>query len=211
MRDLSALVEAAVGNEEGKMFWFVEFQFDTYINYTDADIDLWITTVSGGSNTKFDSIPFSVGNVNYTAKASVDKLVIDVQNVDLIMSATLLNEDVMNKWGIVYIAFFDENNVLINYPIEVFRGLVSTWKLSEQKASITLVNEFIFWNKKVLRKHQDTCRWAFKGTECGYSGAETWCDNEYSRCLTLNNEDNFGGFRWLPDLSEKQIYWGRED
>ena len=232
MRDLSSFVEAALAAEEGKLFWFLELQFSTYLRYTDCDIDLWnianfinlatesgnflitesgnyLITEQGCSSNKFETMPFSVTPINYSAKSSVDKAVIEIANVDLQMSAVFLNEDIMNKWGVLWVAFFNDDNVIIAQPIEVFRGLVSTWKLSEPRASITLVNEFIFWNKKTLRKHQSSCRWPFKGIECGYSGAETWCDQSYARCTVLDNTDNFGGFRWLPNLMEKEIYWGR--
>ena len=209
MRDLSSLVEAATEAEEGKIFWFLEFEFDTVQRYTDCDVDLYINTTVSGANYKFDSMPFSIANIGYSAKSSVDKLNISIQNVDLMMSATLLNEDVMNKWGKVYVGFYDGDNKIILEPIKVFEGLVSTWKLTEMKATITLVNEFIFWNKKTLRKHQSSCRWAFKGTECTYSGTGTWCDQGWARCNALNNRDNYGGFRWLPDLEEKKIYWGK--
>ena len=203
MRDLSALIEAALASEEGKMFWFLELQFSVTFRYTDCDIDLWIEA------NKFETMPFQIGVISYSAKSSVDKVNIEIGNVDLQMSAVFLNEDIMNKWGVLQIGFLDSDNTIIGQPFEVFRGLVSTWKLSEPKASITLVNEFILWNKKTLRKHQSACRWPFKGTECKYAGAETWCDQGYARCLALNNEDNFGGDRWLPDLMEKEIYWGK--
>lgn len=203
MRDLSALIKAAFAAEEGAMFWFLELQFDISLKYTNCDIDLYY------SGNKFETMPFSLAPIKYSAKSSVDKVTIDIQNVDLQMSAVFLNENIMNKWGILRIGFFDSNGIIIDQIFEIFRGLVSTWRLSEPKASITLVNEFIFWNKKTLRKHQSACRWPFKGTECGYSGAETWCDQGYARCTVLSNTDNFGGDRWLPDLMEKEIYWGR--
>ena len=44
---------------------------------------------------------------------------------------------------------------------------------------------------------------------CQYTGASTWCDQSWERCSTLGNDDNFGGFRWLPYLSGKNIWWGR--
>ena len=232
MKDLSSFIEIALASEQGKMFWFLELLFSTTLRYTDCDIDLWnmvnyinlvtegedflvtegdayLITEQGYSSNKFETMPFNISTINYSAKSSVDKVTINIQNVDLQMSAVFLNEDIMNKWGILWIGFLDSNNIVIGQPIEVFRGLVSTWKLSEPKASITLVNEFILWNKKTLRKHQSACRWPFKGAECGYSGGETWCDQSYARCVALNNEDNFGGFRWLPDLMEREIYWGR--
>ena len=202
MRDLSELVEAAMASEEGKMFWFLEFQFNTTVRYTDAEIDFY----AGGD--KFETMPFEIQTINFGAKTSVDKVIVDIANVDLQMSAIFLNEDVMNKWGILYVGFLDTNNVIIGDPIEIFRGLVSTWELNEPTASIVLMNEFVFWNKRTLRKHPPSCRWAFKGTECTYAGAET-CDRSYARCGALSNTDNFGGERWLPDLMEREIYWGK--
>lgn len=209
MRDLSALTEAALASEEGKMFWFMELQFDSIVRYTDCDLELWAETTISGVKEKYEPMSFSLPRINYNAGSSVDKLVIEIQNVDLTMAATLLNEDVMNKWGVVYVGFYNDDNVIIDNLIEVFRGLVSTWSLNESKASMTLVNEFVFWNKKTLRTHQSSCRWRFKGDECTYSGTENWCDQGYTRCHALNNRSNFGGFRWLPELMEKEIYWGR--
>jgi hypothetical protein len=232
MRDLTSFIEAALASEQGKMFWFLELQFNTVLRYTDCDIDLWgvnsfyslltegsdllitegeayLITEQGYESNKFETMPFTLSTVNYSAKSSVDSVELEIGNVDLQMSAVFLNEDILNKWGVLKIGFFDSDNQIIHQAFKIFEGLVSTWTLSEPKASITLVNEFILWNKKTLRKYQSACRWSFKSTECGYSGTETWCDQGYARCTALGNVDNFSGFRWLPDLMEKQIYWGR--
>ena len=45
--------------------------------------------------------------------------------------------------------------------------------------------------------------------QCLYAGAETWCDRTYARCTVLGNTDNFGGFRWLPSIIDKEVWWGR--
>lgn len=44
--------------------------------------------------------------------------------------------------------------------------------------------------------------------ECHYGGAQDWCDQTYERCKMLANKDNFGGFRFLPYIMEKEIWWG---
>jgi hypothetical protein len=44
--------------------------------------------------------------------------------------------------------------------------------------------------------------------ECNYSGLQDWCDQTYARCLDLTNQNNFGGFRFLPYIMEKEIWWG---
>lgn len=49
----------------------------------------------------------------------------------------------------------------------------------------------------------------YEVTECAYLGSEAWCDQSYARCCNLGNSGNFGGFRFLPSLMEKDIWWGR--
>jgi len=87
---------------------------------------------------------------------------------------------------------------------------IDDWDLDEERASVTLVTPFSQWARKTLSKYSPSCRWkVFKGTECGYSGAATWCDRTYARCQALGNTGNFGGFRWLFSIVDKEIWWGR--
>ena len=38
----------------------------------------------------------------------------------------------------------------------------------------------------------------FKGTRCGYSGAETTCDRKFSTCIGYGNQERFGGQPSIP-------------
>lgn len=94
--------------------------------------------------------------------------------------------------------------------IEIFEGLIDSWSMSEGKIEITVANILSQWAQRTLSKHSASCRWKeFKGTECGYAGSETWCDRTYARCEVLSNTASFGGFRWLPSIVDKEIWWGR--
>ena len=94
---------------------------------------------------------------------------------------------------------------------EFIRGFISSWELSsDNQVRISVKNEAMLWAKKTLRIHSSSCPWVFKGTECGYSGTATWCDRNYARCGELLNTDNYGGFRFLPSIMEKEIWWGRQ-
>lgn len=45
------------------------------------------------------------------------------------------------------------------------------------------------------RMYRNICRYRhFKGTRCGYAGAETTCDKTLTRCRELGNSARFGGF-----------------
>jgi hypothetical protein len=90
-----------------------------------------------------------------------------------------------------------------------FRGLLADYEIGDDAVTLNLVSWNVLWRKKTLRIAQAGCPWPFKGTECAYAGAETWCDQSYDRCEYLENEDNFGGDPFLPSLEEAQIYWGR--
>jgi len=45
------------------------------------------------------------------------------------------------------------------------------------------------------------CRWlergGFKGTYCGYAGVVTTCDGRFATCITIGNQERFGGFPGL--------------
>jgi hypothetical protein len=82
-------------------------------------------------------------------------------------------------------------------------------RLNERSVTLEIVNEFWMWKKKSLRKSSASCPWQFKGAECAYTGAGTWCDQGYARCTALGNTDNYGGFRFIPSIAEREIWWGR--
>ena len=202
MRSFDVTLAAEIAKETAATFCFLEFQFAATYRYTDRDISLY----SGGN--KYSPLNFTLGNFVSAANMSIDRMTIDIDNTGLIFSAILLGEDVRNKTVIQSFGCLDADNKIIAVA-EFFRGILSDWDISEDTARITVVNEFILWKKKTLRICQSTCPWGFKETECGYAGVETWCDQSYERCLALNNEDQFGGFRFLPSIMEKEIWWGR--
>ena len=114
-------------------------------------------------------------------------------------SRILLNEDVRNKTAKLYYGVIANQEVpgaawqpgvswqtgvtwqptftLKQIIVEEFlRYIIGGWELRDDNvARINLTNELILWNKKNLRTQSSSCQWAFKGTECAYAGAETWC------------------------------------
>ncbi|MDO9593101.1 MAG: hypothetical protein Q7I98_07985 [Erysipelotrichaceae bacterium] len=228
MRNIDPVVIAEIIKEITSTFLLIELQFASTYYYTDRDVSIFY----GGH--KYEPLAFKPGSLVYAANMSVDRVTIDVDNVSLWLSAILLGEDVRNKTSILSFGCMGENVVqwdedvvwsseadtakwYQNYYsiigiVELFRGFIGDWELSEIKAKITQVNELIFWKKKTLRICQATCPWVFVNDgsgDCKYNGVETWCDQSYNRCFALGNNLNFGGFRFLPAVSEKQIWWGR--
>lgn len=52
----------------------------------------------------------------------------------------------------------------------------------------------------VNRYLNNTCRFAFKSTLCGYTGGVTTCDRTFATCTTLGNQTRFGGFPGVGSL-----------
>jgi hypothetical protein len=97
----------------------------------------------------------------------------------------------------------------------IFIGSIDGWNVDESDLQMYVANDMSNWNQRPLNKHGASCRWKkFKGNNsaspCHYSGYESWCDRSYSRCMALGNSANFGGFRWLPSLETKEIFWGHK-
>lgn len=92
-----------------------------------------------------------------------------------------------------------------------FFGELEDWEIDYNTdiATLECVNELIHWQSNTLLKSEATCPWPFKGDQCGYTGSGSYCDQTWERCTALGNTDNFGGDLYLPEISEKQIWWGK--
>jgi hypothetical protein len=180
-----------------------ELSFSTVQRFTDADIDIYHLGqwwYSKGVN--FDSASFS-------ASPKVDSISFDMDNVNLAVSTLVMTEEPRGKSCIIYRVALDKNMTVLGSS-KLFVGFVDQIEIDAKKGRFTIYNHFIRWKMSTPRRiHQATCMWTFKGNYCTYSGAEDWCDHSWERCVALDNKLNFGGFRWLASLTDKQIWWGR--
>jgi len=93
----------------------------------------------------------------------------------------------------------------------IFRGFISKWSMTEDELELTIVSSLARWNQRTLYRHPANCRWRQFGpsSPCGYPLYQTTtCDRSYERCLELGNQANFGGFRFLPSIENKEVLWG---
>jgi hypothetical protein len=203
MRNFSADAVSEIAKEILGYFFMIKLDLTASYYYTTNDIPVYY------SGNKYVPLNFECSRINTAAAMSVDSLDLEFDNTGLGFSTIVLGEDARNKTATIY---FGVRLTGGQYAIEeIFRGIIGEWQIvGETKVTMKVVNEFVLWNKKPMRTHSSSCQWAFKGTECAHAGGETWCDQSYDRCTTLANTDNFGGFRWLPSIVEKEIWWGRQ-
>lgn len=191
---------------EGKEYFpvcLVQFSdgSNTY-RYTTLDVSMiYQTNKFESRGFQFESIKYSLGNV-------VDSATIVFDNHDQAMTSIFVDGVIQNNLAILYIAVLDSDGNVISV-CNIFEGQADSWSLDEREIRLVVSTDFARWAQKSISYHSSSCRWrVFKGDKCQYSGAESQCDRSYKRCLALGNEDNFGGFRWLPDFINRELFWG---
>ncbi len=203
MRNFDPDMVAELAKEVVEAFCLLEFQFTETYRYCDRDVSVFV------DGNRFYPLGFSFDNISLSSNMSVDSVAMTIDNTNRVFSGILLNEDVRNKPAIVKVGVrLTDGSEIVE---DLFTGIVASWDIEgDSKVKIEIANEFILWNKKTLRKHSASCPWSFKGSDCKYAGtAITMCDKTYDTCLTLGNEANFGGFRFIPVIADQQLYWGR--
>ncbi len=198
---------AELSTELAKEYHFQRHLFQltlasTY-RYTDADIDIYYS----GQWWYSRGIEFDAAKLS--ASPRVDSLSFEIDKVDKTFSAIVLAEETRGKECTIWRAALDKNMAVLGVS-KLFVGYLDSIEIDNKRARISVYNHFIRWKMLTPRRlHSATCPWTFKSTYCAYAGAETWCDHSWERCVALTNKLNFGGFRWLPYLVDKQIWWGR--
>ena len=189
-------------------FFIIDFtDGSTDYKYTSLDVTQTLTASAGPSGT-YAPRGFQFESISYTMGTIVDDAVVRVDNLDQSLTPAFVGGTVQGQEATLYTGVLNASGGVIG-TLMLFQGEIDSFQLEEDYVQITVTSIFTNWSHKSTGKHSSSCRWkVFKGTECAYAGAEGWCDRSYTRCDALANTINFGGFRFLPDLENKTIWWG---
>jgi len=206
MRDIDSNILAELVKQELRPFLLLDLAIDgSHYRYTDCDVPLAL----GGNS--YEPRGFTFGNISYGSDVIVDSVDIVIDNLDQVLTSLFVGGTPQGETvTLALVVLTAAYEIAGATSVTLFQGQVDAWDLNEETCSITVTSLFSQWSQRTLAKYSASCRWKeFKGTECGYSGGETWCDRTYARCQVLGNTNNFGGFRWLPSIIDKEIWWGR--
>ncbi len=214
MRDVNPAVIAALESNEITAFLLFSMTIDGQgYRYTDCDIPL----PYAGNRYHPRGMEFS--GARYSTNNIVDQVRVTVDDTDGELTPVFLAGGAQGSPAELSLVLLDNSalaagsiTIIGGAATPIFPGEIDDWDLqAERSVAITVTSPLAAWNRTFTTLHTSSCRWRrFKGGRCGYTGEETWCDRSYARCSELGNTDNFGGFRWLPSLENKEIWWGRE-
>ena len=211
MRSIASEIIAQLGAEELRPFLLIFLNVGSGHRFTDCDIPLVI------NGNRYEPRGFRITDISYSMQNIVDQAQFEIDNIDETLTSDFIGGTPQGSDAVLYGVALDSNyepagdsSSSGGYAVTLFEGQIGEWSLDEAQLNCAIVNQLVQWTQRTLSDHSASCRWKeFKGTECGYSGAGTWCDRTYARCSALGNTANFGGFRWLPSIQDKAIWWGR--
>ena len=205
MRSISPQVITQLQASELRPFLLHSFDLDsTRYLLTDADVDLWVGKMT------YTAWPIDAQPVSYSMSKAVDRVRVVLDNTDQTYSTAFISGTPQGGDYHLMGVWLNSSYAPVANPMTLFFGTIDTWSMDEQQIKITITSELYAWDQSTTYAHSPSCRWkVFKGTECAYAGAESWCDRSYTRCEALGNTAYFGGFRWVPSLEDRTIWWGR--
>lgn len=208
-RTIDSTITDALSGSELTPFHLIDFTIGaTTYRYTDFQVSIYVDSIPTSGT--FVAGSWEFGGAHHSIDSIVDNVDVTLLNIDSIFTSQFIEETVQGAICNLWSGLLDADETIIGV-YRIFTGEIDEWTLAEDDLTFTVVSELYQWSQNTLKKHSSSCRWrTFKGTECKYAADATWCDRSYSRCESLGNIANFGGFRWLPELEDKEIWWGRK-
>jgi hypothetical protein len=211
-RSIGANILAQLEAEELRPFYLLSMDIDgTTYYYTDCDVPITLTNT-------YNPLGFNFQPIKYSLNEVVDQAAIEIDNVDSVMTALFVGGTPQDGAVVLSLVVLNSSYQIVDSTsVTIFEGEIDSWSLDESKLKVLVTSIFYQWSQHTMMKHSPSCRWkVFNSSELGTTGLEcrstagsTWCDRTYERCKTLNNTSHFGGFRFLPDIVDKEIWWGR--
>lgn len=204
MRSLESNFETAVNADNQLLTDLVELDFSSTYRYTSADIDI----LYGGNS--YLARGLEISPTQYQLSMTIDKASLVLDNVDKSIGTIIEANAIWGKTVIIRLAALTDTGAVSGQEA-MFVGVVDSAEYNDHKARFNVYNVLIFWKRKTPRRYYSpSCQVSdFRDTYCMYSGGEEWCDRSWERCVALSNSINFRGWRWLPALVAKTIFWGR--
>lgn len=169
------------------------------LKFTDWDHKLFF------SGDKYVPRGMSIKSINYGESNIVSSLSLVLDDVDRGMYETF-GELGPGRYPVkLRISVLDELGVILGAYV-AFSGFASQWEYTPGSLRLKVSSIFDQWGRVTISRFSASCRWkVFRGNECKYPGPGAECDRTYSQCVAYENIDNFGGFRWLPSLVNRNI------
>jgi lambda family phage minor tail protein L len=173
----------------------------TIYNYNGLDDDLnfarWDTDIVYGGVT-YTKFPITHEKISENTSGEVDTVQIRISNVNRLIQSFLEDYSWSGKKIIIKQVWADHLDDAEAYIMHEY--YIDSYSTNEMEAVFTLTSKFDVLDIVLPggTYNRNYCRWKFKSSECGYSGAETTCNKTLQRCRELGNQERIGAFPAVP-------------
>ena len=105
MRNFIPGIVSAIESDRVTYFFLLELGFNTPLYLSDNDFPVF------HDGRRFLPRQFSFGDIAGSAKLAVESTDIEIDDTDKVLASMVLNEDVRNKWAILYFGVIAETEV----------------------------------------------------------------------------------------------------
>lgn len=203
MRTLNVVFQTEITKKENKpiLLYTIE-DYDgssNNLNFAQYDADVVFDGVT------YSKFPVKHNSVSENIKGVVDTLSITLGNANRVIQAYLeAYNGLKRKKVLIKTVFANQLSSSDAYIEDVF--YISSVESNSTSVTFNLTSRLDIMDATIPRSiyYRDHCRWLrFKGTECGYAGAETTCNRTKAQCKAYGNYLRFGGF---PSIPQSKIY-----
>ena len=139
-----------------------------------------------------------MSDIQTSLDGTTDSMVISVSDIFQEFAGIVSNNgDVLTnkECKVEEVIFNGDTSSILDNPVLLFDGVINKVQLTAKS--------FVFTVERILNNYSSlspnmiydvNCQWRFKDSRCGYVGAETKCDKTLSKCQSLSNITNFGGY-----------------
>jgi lambda family phage minor tail protein L len=163
--------------------------------------DTWLYLAQWDTNIVFDGKTYigvetsvSHDKTGENREGSVEQVNISIANVDRLIGGYVETYDPRGLRANILTVF----ETLLDDPTARLIERYSIDALTVNENAVNLICTTVIDLMNIVlpsRRFSPICAWVFKGTECGYAGAETECNKTLTRCRQLGNSERWGGFR----------------
>lgn len=186
---------------KNKPIWLYEIQ-----DYDGADNNLYFAayyeTITFAGNS-YSPYPIKHEIIGSNISGEIDSVSLVVANVDRVIQSYLETYDVRGKKVIISMVWSNQlatSTAILSYSYYIDSYVATAKSVTFTCSSIIDVLDLSLPNGFYNLNY---CRWrVFKGTECGYDGAETTCNRTLQQCREYGNTLRFGGF---PSITGRRL------
>lgn len=171
-----------------------------YLNDSPADV-----TFNGQTYSRF---PITFDVIGENNAGQIDQINVTLGNVSRLIQGYLEQYDLRRKKVSIKTVWLDQLGDTDNLIDDIY--YIDSYTADQDNVGLVLTSKFDVLDISLPLRHysRNYCQWKFKGTECGYAGADSTCKKTKADCKARAGGSNFARFGGFPSIQPNRVVLG---